>query len=589
MSAPNIIYPPSSGGGGGGISGSGTAGYLAQFTGSTAIGDSPIRASGTNVAIDISVSPSYKLRVNGDTDIIGRIDATSSRISTMSSGLSSDLVLQRDGVTAATIKAGAIATLTGATPAATNGQYSQLALTGGTGTGATADIFVASGVVAGVTLRAPGNGYTVGDLLTCPTLTGLGVGVTVATVATVIADVEGTANITASGRLGAFTANPRAGLDVASGSAMISGATRSTFPSNGGTPSAEMILAIHGTVNPTASNYALWLVPQYDLTAGTINNPTLRGIECNPSISASSAGTTQSVSVTGANITAQRWSASDLSTISTSFISAVRGTATIGASTGAASTASVQCFNGLYQVSQAGHTVTNGFVYTGRVQNTGTTTTLSLYGIDTATFSNSGTIGTLYGLRLPTITNTGTITTRYGISQEDTAAINVLASATRVGATTAPATNTLDVSTAGWGVKLPSAPGATGAGTENTLDCYAEGNWTPTDASGAGMTLTQTGGVTARYTQIGRQVVCFCDITYPAAILGGASAAAISLPVSAVTAQGGHFIGGGSTALWGIVSGANLLLYNFNTLTATTNTTIGASRRLIFTLSYFVS
>jgi hypothetical protein len=61
------------------------------------------------------------------------------------------------------------------------------------------------------------------------------------------------------------------------------------------------------------------------------------------------------------------------------------------------------------------------------VSHTGTTTTLSLYGIDTATFSNSGTIGTLYGLRLPTITNTGTITTRYGISQEDTAAINQFA------------------------------------------------------------------------------------------------------------------------------------------------------------------
>jgi hypothetical protein len=416
-----------SGGGGGGISGSGSAGYLAQFTGSTAIGDSPIRASGTNVAIDTSVSGSFKLKVNGDTDIVGRIDAISSRISTMSSGLSNDLVLQRDGVTAATIKVGAIATLTGATPAATNGSYSQLALTGGTGTGATADIVVASGAVSSVTLRAPGNGYTAGDLLTCPTLTGLGVGVTVATVATVIADVEGTANITASGRLGAFTADPRAGLDVASGGGMISGATRLTLSPSGSNSSIETMFALHGTVNPTASNYGVWLVPQYDLTAGTINNPTIRGIECSPSISASSAGTTQSVSVTGANITAQRWSASDLSTISTSLISAVRGTATIGASTGAASTASVQCFNGLYQVAQAAHTVTSGSVYTGRVSHTGTTTTLSLYGIDTATFSNSGTIGTLYGLRLPTITNTGTITTRYGISQEDTAAINQFA------------------------------------------------------------------------------------------------------------------------------------------------------------------
>jgi hypothetical protein len=112
-----------SGGGGGGISGSGTAGYLAQFTGSTAIGDSPIRASGTNVAIDISVSGSYKLRVNGDTDIIGRIDAISSRISTMSSGLSSDLVLQRDGVEAARIIAGGLVGFGNTNPAATVEAY----------------------------------------------------------------------------------------------------------------------------------------------------------------------------------------------------------------------------------------------------------------------------------------------------------------------------------------------------------------------------------------------------------------------------------------------------------------------------------
>jgi hypothetical protein len=342
-----------------------------------------------------------------------------------------DLLLQRAGVTAATIKGGAIATLTGATPAATNGTYVQLALTGGTGTGATADIVVTSGAVSSVVLRAPGNGYTVGDLLTCPTLTGLGAGVTVATVATVISDIEGTANITASGRLGAFTTNPRAGLDVAAGGGVISGATNFVAPAPNGNSRFETSLVLQGTVAPTASNACIWVVPQYDMASATINNPTLSGIVCNPSISASLAGTTQSAFVIGANITAQRWSASDLSTISTSTVSAVRGNALIGASTGAASTNSVQCFNGLYQVSQAAHTVTNGFVYTGRLVNTGTTTTLSVYGVDTgtagSTFNNSGTIGTLYGLRLPSITNTGTITNRYGISQEDTAAINQFA------------------------------------------------------------------------------------------------------------------------------------------------------------------
>ena len=426
MSAPRLNFPYS-GGGGGGISGSGTAGYVAKFTSGTAVGNSLVRDDGTSVSIDSSPSVGYKLTVNGDTTIVGRIDALTASINTVTSRASTDLVLQRDTVTAATIKAGSIATLTGATPAATNGTYVQLALTGGTGAGATADIVVASGAVSAVVLRAPGNGYTVGDLLTCPTLTGLGAGVTVATVATVISDIEGTANITTSGRLGALTTNPRAGLDVASGGGIISGATRLGVTVTGTNQAIETFFALQGTVNPTASNYGVWVIPQYDLTAGTINGPTIRGIECNPTVSASSAGTTQTVSIIGANVNAQRWSASDLSTGTGNLVSAVRGTATIGASTGSASTASMQCFNGLYQVSQAAHTVTTGFVYAGRLSNTGTTTTLSVYGVDTNTFTNSGTIGTLYGLRLPSITNTGTITTRYGISQEDSAAINQFA------------------------------------------------------------------------------------------------------------------------------------------------------------------
>lgn len=61
-----------------------------------------------------------------------------------------------------------------------------------------------------------------------------------------------------------------------------------------------------------------------------------------------------------------------------------------------------------------------------------------------------------------------------------------------------PGTNTLDVSTAGWGVKLPTSNANSDS---NTLDCYAEGTWTPT--------LTGfTGGptITANYTRIGRIV-----------------------------------------------------------------------------------
>jgi hypothetical protein len=108
MSAPRLTFPYSGGGGGGGISGSGTAGYVAKFTSGTAVGNSLVRDNGTDVSIDMSPSVGFKLSVNGNTNIVGRIDAISSAISTMSSGLSSDLVLQRDGVEAARIIAGGL-------------------------------------------------------------------------------------------------------------------------------------------------------------------------------------------------------------------------------------------------------------------------------------------------------------------------------------------------------------------------------------------------------------------------------------------------------------------------------------------------
>jgi hypothetical protein len=48
----------------------------------------------------------------------------------------------------------------------TNGTYTDVALTGGTGTGAKATIIVSGGAVTSVTITAPGTGYTVADVLT---------------------------------------------------------------------------------------------------------------------------------------------------------------------------------------------------------------------------------------------------------------------------------------------------------------------------------------------------------------------------------------------------------------------------------------
>ena len=61
----------------------------------------------------------------------------------------------------------------------TNGTYLLKALTGGTGTGATADIIVAGGVVTSVTIANRGTGYTVGDFLTASLPAGAGFVLTV--------------------------------------------------------------------------------------------------------------------------------------------------------------------------------------------------------------------------------------------------------------------------------------------------------------------------------------------------------------------------------------------------------------------------
>ena len=66
-------------------------------------------------------------------------------------------------------------------------------------------------------------------------------------------------------------------------------------------------------------------------------------------------------------------------------------------------------------------------------------------------------------------------------------------------------------SPSGTGLKLPAAPGA---GDAQTLDCYAEGTWTPTRTGFGGTNST----VTASYTRVGRLVT----ITVQMQATGGA-------------------------------------------------------------------
>ena len=85
-----------------------------------------------------------------------------------------------------TIVQGQIATLGAITAGSlyTNGVYQNVALTGGSGANATADIVIVGGVITSCTLKFGGNFYVAGDILSCSSLgsTGSGFSVPVASV-----------------------------------------------------------------------------------------------------------------------------------------------------------------------------------------------------------------------------------------------------------------------------------------------------------------------------------------------------------------------------------------------------------------------
>jgi len=95
-------------------------------------------------------------------------------------------------------------------------------------------------------------------------------------------------------------------------------------------------------------------------------------------------------------------------------------------------------------------------------------------------------------------------------------------------------------STSGAGITFPATQSA--STDANTLDDYEEGTWTPTDASGAGLTLTIN--TTSNYVKIGSMVYAVCSITFPSTI-NAAQVNIGGLPFS----SGGTGVGfwGGST------------------------------------------
>jgi hypothetical protein len=330
--------------------------------------------------------------------------------------------------------AGAIATvtLTNGGAAYTNGTYGQRALTGGAGTAATADFIVAGGIVTFCLLRAPGVGYLAGDVLSCATI-GPGAGLVV-TVATVVPAVSTVANVTAN-CLGAGTTNPRAVLGVVGG-AMMDGATRTiTFNSTTTNPVSNLNTLTIGSANAPAI-VAISSVATDALHVNTLVDASVasaftnvRGIACNPLISATTVATTGTL--TAVNALAYRRELGDLATAFT-----VNGFQTLvgaGPGVGSNTTGTANAFTGTVQSGVAGHTITNGnFVnaFFGVTSATSAFTTLTAFNANA--ISGVGTIGTFYGFRLQAST-TPTITNRYPIAQEDTLGTNFFRAKTAFG------------------------------------------------------------------------------------------------------------------------------------------------------------
>ena len=110
-------------------------------------------------------------------------------------------------------------------------------------------------------------------------------------------------------------------------------------------------------------------------------------------------------------------------------------------------------------------------------------------------------------------------------------------------------------STSGAGITFPATQSASTDG--NCLDDYEEGTWTPTDNSGAGLSLTI---LSASYIKIGQMVYCSAAITYPTTA-DGAAAKIAGLPFTC-TATGSTGYWGGSSVRYSNYGSVTLLAIN---------------------------
>lgn len=473
------------------------------------------------------------------------------------------------GVDAGAGKAISALALTAGGTLYTTGTYSQVALTGGTGTGATADVTISGGAVTNVFLRAPGQGYVTGDVLSVAAASVGGTGSGFQTTATVASIARADGQVVAP-RIGAGTTAPRAGVDVASGGELITSSAAIAQANNvGGTPfiyraGSQVLGALTQNavdVGVAAFNARVWS----DVTAAASPQP----IAFNGAIRMNASGAAQTPTVYGAAFSATRGDAADLSTAPQIF--GVSGTGAIVSGVGAATTSTLHGVIGALAHGVAGHVVTNGYAIRATIQADGNFT--NCYAFRIGAVAGTGTITNYFGLFIGAST-APTITNRYGIVQEDTLGGNYLRAKTFFGpATGTAATTNASVEVTAQGtlngdVRINSASavfdasasstngtkyfnrGGVGIST-TTQSYYEEGSYTPTTVN---YTL---GNFTATWTRIGRKV--FVTINSAAGTNNGstiAGASSIGLPAGLAPVRSGLGLRGQPT---GAASGNGLV------------------------------
>jgi len=140
---------------------------------------------------------------------------------------------------------------------------------------------------------------------------------------------------------------------------------------------------------------------------------------------------------------------------------------------------------------------------------------------------------------------------------------------TRITASTTIGVGGATPSTSGSGITFPTTQSA--SSNANTLDDYEEGTWTATDASGAGLSFTNT---TQTYTKIGRLVtLSITDLNWPSTA-NTSSVEIGGLPFTCSFLGGGAGIAnyGGFTVQMIILNGATTIRF-YNTPSAFIRTT----------------